>query len=360
MKSSRNTYVDINLSNIEYNVKEIIKRYNKYKYYFGVIKADAYSHGDLKVTKSLINAGCNYLAVSSIEEAIHIRKSIEDKIDILCLENTKITKTYLDKCLKYNITITITNLTDLKNIIKYSEKVELNKLKFHIKIDTGMNRLGFKTQDEFNIAMNLCNENKLYIEGIYTHIYKASDKKTTYAQFDKFEDITSKIDLSKIPIIHIAQSQTMVNYIKKDYINGVRLGIIMYGFIDKDLKSTFTLNSQIIQINNINKGETVGYDGEYIAKENEIIATVSIGYADGITRGYKDCYVYINDKKYQIIGNICMDMFMIKIDKSVKMYDKVIVIKDNNHIKEISKILKTIPYEIICNIGKRVHRKYII
>ena len=360
MSNSRNTYVNINLSNIEYNVKTIISKYNDYKYYFGVVKADAYNHGDIKVAQTLINSGCNYLAVSSIEEAIHIRKKINNTtIPILCLENTKINKVYLTKCIKYNITITLTNLIDLKNIIKYTKTLDLKTLKFHIKVDTGMNRLGVKTKDEFNKIITTCKENKLYVEGIYTHIYKASDESITQTQFKIFEEITQDIDMSKIPIIHMAQSETLVRYKKKQYINGVRLGIIMYGFTQENLKSTFSLTSQVIQINNIKTGETVGYDGTYTAKSNEIVATICVGYADGITRGYKNSYVYINDKKYDVIGNVCMDMIMVKVDETVKLYDKAVIIKDNNHIKDISIKLKTIPYEVICNIGKRVERKYI-
>ena len=359
MSNSRNTYININLNNIEYNVKKIINKYKDYKYYIGVVKADAYNHGDIKVVETLIKSGCNYLAVSSIEEAIHIRKKISNNIPILCLENTKINKSYLSKCIRYKVTITLTNLQDLNSIVKHNKKMDLSSLKFHIKIDTGMNRLGFKTKDELSMVIDIFKENNLYIEGIYTHIYKASEKNITENQFKKFEEIISNIDIDKIPIIHIPQSQTLVTYEKKQYINGVRLGIIMYGFNEKNLKSTFSVTSEVIQINNIKKGETVGYDGTYIANENEKIATVCIGYADGITRGYKNSYVYINDKKYNIIGNICMDMIMVKIDDSIKLYDKVVIIRDNQHIKDISSRLNTIPYEVICNISKRVEKIYI-
>ena len=134
----------------------------------------------------------------------------------------------------------------------------------------------------------------------------------------------------------------------------------MYGLIDNNLslKPTIKLESEIIEIKHIHKGETVSYNGNYVADKDEIIGIVSIGYADGVNRKLSGSYVYINNKRYQIIGNICMDMLMVKIDNLVKLYDKVIIYKDINHIKELSNYLDTIPYELICNITKRVPRIY--
>ena len=125
-----------------------------------------------------------------------------------------------------------------------------------------------------------------------------------------------------------------------------------------NLLSTFRLVSEVIQLKYLKKGDTVGYDGAYRAKKDEIIAIVPIGYADGIIRANKGRFVYINNKKYQIVGNICMDMLFIKVDQTIKVKDKVIIIKDIKHIKEIAKHLNTIEYEVLCSIGKRVPRIY--
>lgn len=368
MYNSRNTYAQINLKNIKLNTEYIINKYKNYDYYFGVVKADAYNHNSVKVSKEIIDAGCNYLAVASILEAVEIRKGLKkygDKyisIPILCLENSKITKLYLLNCLKYNITITINSLETLNIILRVKNvfKIDITNLKIHIKVDTGMNRLGISDKDDFNKVVNLLNNNNIYLEGIYTHIFKAIDKDSYLKQINTFKDITSCIDLNKIKIVHIPQSETLIKYDKLDFVNGTRLGIIMYGFLDNSLKSTFSLYSEVIQINNIKKGESVGYNGNYIAKEEkEIIATISIGYADGVVRNFTGAYVYINDKKYNIVGSVCMDMLMIKVDENVKLYDKVAILKDNNHILDIARHLNTIGYEVICNIGKRVLRRYI-
>lgn len=346
----RNTYANIYLNHIEKNVEIIKNKYNKYKYYIGVVKADSYGHNSLKVIKSILDGGCNYLAVSSLDEALEIRKVYD--IPILCLGI--INENYINICEKNNIDITVTNLN-------YLEKIKQYNINIHIKIDTGMNRLGVKTKDEFNKMYQLIKTNKLKLKGIFTHIYNANSKVDTNLQIKRFKQITKDIDLNKIDIIHIAQSDTLINYKKIDFVNGCRLGIIMYGLTNNhlNLKNTFSLQSEIIEIKEVKKGETISYNGTYRAKNNMLIGIVSIGYADGINRKLKGSYVYINNKKYEIIGNICMDMLMVKIDESVKLYDKVYIYKDINHIMELSNYLDTIPYELICNVSKRVPRNYI-
>lgn len=351
----RNTYVQIDLQNIKENVQKIIKRYSNYKYYFGVVKADCYGHDGVKTVKAIIDGGCNYLCVATLEEALEIRKKIED-IPILCLG--VILKDYIDICKTKNITVTIPSLEYVKKL--KNENIE--NLKVHIKINTGMNRLGIKESEELKEVYKILEKKKANIEGIYTHIYEANNKQKYDIQIEKFEELLENIPKERIPIIHTSASEAMSNYNKIDDVNGCRLGIIMYGFTENkelNLKSTFSLKSQIIQINNLKPGETVGYNGKYIAKENEKIAVVSIGYADGILRKNTERTVFINEKEYKIVGNICMDMLFVKIDDTVKLYDTVEILKDIEHIESVAKYLDTIPYEVMCSIGKRVPRKYI-
>lgn len=351
----RNTYVQIDLQNIKENVQKIIKKYSNYKYYFGVVKADCYGHDDVKTVKAIIDGGCNYLCVATLEEALEIRKKIED-IPILCLG--VILKDYIDICKTKNITVTIPSL----EYVKKFKNENIENLKVHIKINTGMNRLGIKESEELKEVYKILEKKKANIEGIYTHIYEANNKQKYDIQIEKFEELLENIPKERIPIIHTSASEAMSNYNKIDDVNGCRLGIIMYGFTENkelNLKSTFSLKSQVIQINNLKPGETVGYNGKYIAKENEKIAVVSIGYADGILRKNTGRTVFINEKEYKIVGNICMDMLFVKIDDTVKLYDTVEILKDIEHIESVAKYLDTIPYEVMCSIGKRVPRKYI-
>ncbi len=350
----RNTYVEINLKNIEENVKKLISKYNNYKYYFGVVKADCYGHNDIKTVQSIIRGGCNYLAVATLEEALEIRKNINN-IPILCLGIIPIT--FIDECIKNNITITISNVEYLEKLIMEKH----NNLKIHIKINSGMNRLGTDNKEEFNKIYKMIKNSNLLLEGVYTHIYNALSQKDTINQFKKFEEITSDINLNEIPIVHICASDATILYAKLPYVNGCRLGIAMYGLMENkqvEILPTFRLYSEIIQINDVENG-TVGYNGNYKVVAPEKIAIVPIGYADGIIRKNTGRNVYINNQSYNIVGNICMDMLFVKVDNFAKVGDKVTIIKDIKHIEQIAKHLDTIPYEVICSISKRVPRIYV-
>ena len=345
----RNTYIEVNLNNIKDNILRIRMHCPGYKYYFGVAKANCYGHG-IEAVKYMIDAGVNYLAVATLDEALEIRK-FEPNMPILCLGIIPLE--YISIARDNNVAITISNLDYLNSILEYDNLI------CHIKINTGMNRLGFKDKEEIKEAYNKLINSNNKLEGIYTHIYNAGDNILSSNQIDTFKELTSLIDLSKIEIIHIGASDYTINYPKLDFVNGCRLGIIMYGLNDRlALKSTFSLVSEVIQINEVKKGETVGYNGTYEALCDSKIAVIPIGYADGMIRENKGRYVYINDNKYEIVGNICMDMLFVKVDDNVKVGDKVYLIKDNDHINYIASYLNTIPYEVICSFKSRVPIKY--
>lgn len=352
----RKTFCEVNLKNLKSNIEKIINKYNDYSYYFGVVKADCYGHGDLSSIQHIIDGGCNYLAVATMKEALFIRDNYKD-IPILFLGCVNYDDIGL--CNEKNITISICNLEQAKMIRKYTDKYNCSNLKCHIKINTGMNRLGISKEDEFLEVIDLVSNIK--IEGIYSHIYEASNEEVYLSQLERFESIVNLIDTTNM-IIHLSASDALVNYSKPDFINGCRLGIIMYGFTDKiKLDSTFRVVSEVIQINTLNKGDTLGYNGLYQAtSDNEKIAVIPIGYADGIIRKNTGRYVYINNKKYNIVGNICMDMLFVKVDDSVSVYDQVEILKDIEHINYVSEYLDTIPYEVMCTISKRVERVYVL
>ena len=347
----RQTYMEVYLDNIKNNVEKIINKYNNYDYYFGVVKASCYGLG-LDPIKKIIEAGCNYLATATLEEALEIRELYKD-IDIICFGI--VDTNYIDLCIKNNITITISNIDYLKELLLLNP----SNLKVHLKINTGMNRLGLKKQEDVDYAYNLLINSNIYLEGIYSHIYDSKSIENTNNQYKTFEYLTKNIDLNKIKIVHIDASTSLTTYQKRPYCNGCRLGIIMYGLEDEsnDLLSTYKLKSRIIQINEI-ENESVGYNANYKTNSKELIGVVPIGYADGFIRKNTNGYVYINDKRYKIVCNVCMDMLFVKIDETVKVYDTVELIKDNNHIKEIASHLDTISYEISCSITKRVPRIY--
>ena len=376
----RSTFVEIDNNKLKNNVKEIIKKYHKYKYYIGVVKANAYGHGDY-IVNDLIASGINYLAVSSLEEAISIRK-YNKEILILCLEPINIK--YLKEVILNNVTITITSINYVKELIR---KENLDKLKVHLKLDTGMNRLGIKSKEEVTEIVTLLNDNNIYIEGIYTHFATSGVNDTYYEkQLNNFQYLTSDIDLNKIEIIHLDRSITLVHHDKIPFATGVRLGIIMYGFnqsikpptgirkvkrdilnrinkvkpsiLENDLKlsTALTLYTEVMEIKKVTKGEKIGYGSSFIAKKDMVVAVLPIGYVDKNLPFVK--YVYINNKKYPVVGEICMDMVMIEIDVTIKVGDKVELFGDHIKIKEISRDLNTSAYHILTSVGVRVPRVY--
>lgn len=377
----RHTYLKIDNKVLTDNVKKITQKYNTYKYYIGVVKANAYGHGDY-IINDLIKGGINYLAVSSLEEAISIRKYNQD-IPVLVLE--PISLDYLKEIEKYNITITIESLEYAKLLI---EKNISKQLKVHIKLDTGMNRLGIKDREEVTTTVKVLKENKsVFIEGIYTHIATSGINDIYYDKSIKnFKHLTSDINLLEIPIVHINRSITLVHHNIQSFETGVRLGIIMYGFNnsipnptglrkikrnltikklgisesilsnDLDLHTAVSLYSEVISIRKVQKGEYVGYGANYVAKEDIIVATVPIGYNDGIKQSMR--YVSINNKQYEIIGDVCMDMVSIKIDETIQLHDEVEFFGKNISIKSVSARTNLNAYHVLTGIATRVPRLY--
>lgn len=377
----RKTYVKIDNKTLTDNVKKIINKYHTYQYYIGVVKANAYGHGDY-IINDLIKGGINYLAVSSLEEAISIRK-YNQEIPILVLE--PISLEYLEIILKNNITITIDSLEYTKSLLE--QKIS-SKLKVHIKVDSGMNRLGIKNKKEVTETVKLLQNNKsIILEGIYTHIGTSGINDIYYDKsINNFLELTSDINLFSIPIVHLNRSITLVHHQTYPFETGVRLGIIMYGFnqsipnptgirkIKRDLlikklgisksilyndlklNTAFSLYSEVIAIKKVKKGEYVGYGANYIAKEDIIVATIPIGYNDGMKKSMK--YVSINNKEYEIIGDICMDMISVHIDKTVKLHDQVEIFGNNISIKKVANRTNSNAYHILTSITTRVPRIY--
>jgi alanine racemase len=306
----RNTYVEVNLDNIKSNVKNIIKNYNKYNYFIGVVKGNAYGHGYYTV-KALIESGINYLAVSTLEEALQVRKwALETPILLL----QPIAIEHINVCLQNNITITVCDYSYFEELLTLSLK---KALKFHLKLDTGMNRLGISSEKEIKKIYDKISNNKhIILEGIYTHMGTSGlNDKNWDNQLNRFKELTKSIPLDKIPIVHIDRSLTMMMHDKISFCNGVRLGIAMFGYnqvpsighglksklrnLKNELKRSFlsiskpvinnialkpalSLYSEIIQIKEVDKNQYIGYGTTYKTKEDVIVATISIGYADGL------------------------------------------------------------------------------
>jgi alanine racemase len=254
-----------------------------------------------------------------------------------------------------------------------SEKIGI-KACIHIKIDTGMSRIGFKVNDEsIEKIFEISNLENISIEGIYTHFAKADevDKEFTNNQVERFKFITEAIENRglNIPIKHVSNSAAIMDLKDIDY-NMVRCGIILYGHYPSDevkkeklkLKPAMTLKTRVSHIKEIEPNTSVSYGRKYISKEKERIITLPIGYADGFTRMQSNPKVYIKGQAFDIVGSICMDQCMAKIHGNIdiKIGDEVIIFSEteNESIENISNDLKTINYEVLCMISRRVERVY--
>ncbi|MCK5762055.1 MAG: alanine racemase [Candidatus Izimaplasma sp.] len=352
----RKTYAEINLRNLYDNYKNIESLLNN-KIIIPVVKANAYGHGVIEVVQYLVNKGINYFAVSLLEEALELRQEFKN-IDILIMGVIEIDQ--FEIASKNNFVITVSNFDQLQSINSLN-----TSLIVHLKIDTGMNRLGFKSNKDIQNAVEILKDNKfINLQGIYTHFATAdADKKIYDEQLSRFTSVIDMLNFN-FKIIHVSNSSSTIKYESKiDYTTHARLGISLYGLtLDEEtefLKNTYSLISHISEIKFLEPGDKVGYGATYTAKEKEIIGILPIGYADGFIRQNQGGDVEINNKRYPIIGRICMDQMFVKIDNTITKSDKVIMFGGLVTIDEVAKRLNTINYEIICQITYRVPKIYI-
>ena len=374
----RQTYALIDGSQIEKNVKNIIKNYPDYRYYFGVVKNNAYHHG-IKSVVDMERGGINYFAVSSLEEAIDVRKYT--KKPILCLEI--IPTMFLDDVINNDITLTIDSLEYLEELLKCDI---YDKVKVHLAVDSGMRRLGFQDNKELKEAYELIkNEKNIYLEGIYSHFASSGVMDPYYdKQVDSFLDITKNIPLKTIPIVHMSRSLSLVNHPKLSFCNGVRLGIVMYGFaqkrrpdnsltgelrrikmnyyqkkynikditLDNDLEvqPAMKLYTTVMSNRKVVAGDVVGYQLTKI-KEDGYIVTLPIGYADGVDISFKE--VAIEDKTYPIVAD-CMDMIMVLTPCPFKVGTKVEIFGDVISISQVCQRTGVNAYHLFQKISSRV------
>lgn len=375
----KRAWATVSLDNIKHNFETIKSGLNNGVKIMSVVKADAYGHGAKFVAPLLDKLGSDWFAVSNIEEAMQLRKLNIDK-PILILGYTP--PFMADLLADNNISQALLNAEYAKELANEAKK--LNKtVKVHVKIDTGMGRIGF-VHHELN-DKNALNEivsskqDGLYYEGIFTH-FASSDTdgdetgEFTAHQFELFCDIIEKLKASGIEfeLRHCCNSAATLNN-KSMQLDMVRPGIILYGlepssfFRNKfELVPAMTLKAVVSMVKTLNAGETVSYGRTYSIKNPTVVATVPIGYADGYSRALSNVgKVMINGKFCNIIGRICMDQMMIDISDipSVKPGDEVLLFgKDDVNsfsVEDFSKQINTINYETVCIIGKRVTRVYI-
>ena len=358
---TRPTVLEVNLDNFKYNIGQIRKLLKPETTIMPVIKAEGY--GTYINTRLDIIDEFDIVAIATVDEGVYLR-SLGFKKEIFVLNQPYITE--IDKIIENNLTIGVCSKNFLEEI-----KNKTAKIKIHIEIETGMGRTGVSL-DKLDDFITFIKENKnIEIEGVYTHLSSADeDFEYTKNQLEKFDKTVEKIKLNfDIKYIHCLASNGIINFSKYQY-NLVRPGIIMYGYESGngikekiDLKPVCTLKSKITYIKEVDENTSISYGRRFITKRKSRIATVPIGYADGVKRILSNIgEVVINNKKAPIVGSICMDSFMVDVtDIQDVEYGDDVYIWDNNLItlNDIAKKCDTINYEILSTIGKRVPRIFI-
>lgn len=373
IENIRPTWAEIDLNNLEHNMKEIAKLC-KGKEIIAVLKADAYGHGALDVATTLIKGGATKLGVAVITEALELRDSGIDT-PIVILGYTPLS--FAKKLIINDIEQTAYTYECAAELSK--EAQSLNKrVKIHVAVDTGMGRIGFlpteQGLDEIEALSKLPNVD---IEAIFTHFATAdeADKSYTLEQIEKFNWFCDTLEKRGVNVgkKHIANSAAIID-MPDAYFDGVRPGILLYGYYpsyevnrDKlDLKRVLTLKANISYVKTVPKGEYISYGRRFHTERESIIATIPIGYADGYSRQMLNkAKVIINGELAPVVGAICMDQCMIDVTDigQVKEGDEVILLGEENGVKfdaeDMAEIIGTISYEVICMISKRVPRVYI-
>ena len=366
-------WTEIDLNNLINNIEEIKKKSNNSKI-IGVVKANAYGHGAIEVSKALLNCNVEKLAVANIVEAIELRENnINAPIMLLGISE----EFAIDELINYNVEPTVSTL-HFANILN-EKAMEINKvIKIHIALDSGMGRIGFRNNvKDIEDIITISKLSNLKIESIFSHFSTADsiDKGYSKKQMDIYNSIINKLKENGVNITNrnISNSAAIID-IPESHYNYVRPGIIQYGYYPSDevnkndinLKPVLTWKTRIIHIKEVDENEYIGYGKTYKTTKKTLIATLPVGYADGYSRGLSNKgSVIIKGKLAPIIGNVCMDQFMVDVTniEGVNVGDEVILLGNDGDVKfdaeDMASILNTISYEVLCLIGRRAPRVYI-
>ncbi len=369
----RPTWVEINLDNLAHNIREIRKITKKDTLITAVVKANAYGHGSIEAAKVFLENGADRLAVATLSEAIELRKA---KIYAPILVLGYIPKSQYSLAIKWNISQTIYNYESAKILSNISQDLGEKSI-IHIKIDTGMGRLGFLPKDDsVEDIVKISQLPNLEIEGIFSHFSKADerDKGYTIYQFESFMDMVKKLDNRGvyIPIKHISNSAAIID-LPQYHLDMIRPGIMLYGYypseeVDKDrivLRPAMTLKTKVSNIKKVPKGSYISYGGLYVTEKESKIATIPIGYADGFSRLLTSkAEAFVKGHRVPVVGRICMDQCMLDVSnvEDVDIDDQIVLFgyeEGQPTVEEIANKLNTNSYEVICMVGRRVPRVYI-
>lgn len=370
---ARDTIVEVDLDAITKNIVEFRRHLGKKTKILATVKGDAYGHGAIHVAKAALEAGVEGLCVSFIDEAIELREAgIE--APILVLSYSPIDA--LELALQYRLTLTVYSedtLSALQQLVRNSHQ----SIKIHVKVDTGMGRLGLQPEEVLPFVQKAMSEPLLVVEGLYTHFSTADekDKAYTYQQLQAFQRVIDELAAAGIhlPCIHAANSAAAIDLPEYAF-DMIRLGISLYGFYPSmevnhqavTLQPVLSLKSRVIRCEKPPAGTGISYGRLYTTTGNETIATVPVGYADGLNRHLSGRgFALVRGKRVPIVGRVCMDHIMLDVSaiSDVAVGDEVVLYGRQGEecisVDEVATLLGTISYEVVCMLNHRVPRVYL-
>ncbi|MFA4984443.1 MAG: alanine racemase [Candidatus Omnitrophota bacterium] len=364
----RPTWAEINLRNLAYNFSRVKTMLNPGTKVMVCVKADAYGHGLVPVSKKLSSCGVDYLSVASIDEGIALRRAgIKKPILVLGM----ILKTDARPLIEYNLSQTVCTL-ELASALNSIAASKNRKINIHVKVDTGMGRLGILPKDASVFIKKVRRMRSLNIEGLFTHISCADTNRdfTSYqiGIFDRLADKLAREGL-EVHLLHAANSLGVIDY-PKSHFNMVRPGLVIYGLYPKEklyvrLKPVLSLKTRVVYSKDVPRGFGISYGRTYITKRNTTVATLPIGYGDGYPRNLSNIApVLIKGRRFTLSGRVCMDQVMVDVGGlKVRIGDEAVLIGSQGSCtvsaEELSALSGTIPYEIVCGLGSRVPRVYL-
>jgi len=353
----------------------LLNNYNKLnslnieKIGLAVVKADSYGLGAKVIARHLYENGVRHFATATLEEALELKDIIKDSMILVLGVINPLNVKY---AVENNISLTCPSKEWLEDALLQIQGFD-KKLKIHVKIDTGMGRIGASELEELEEINNLLASEKIDFEGIFSHYSNADGENDNYDNYqtENFER-SIKVFTHKPKYIHIENSAGTVKYSdREDQYNLSRIGITLYGCypseniekLDKiKLESVASLVSKVTHVKKFSKGQRLGYGISYEAKEDEYIATIPVGYADGILRRAQGFKIKVGSENCEIVGRVCMDQLMVRCSESIKVGDDVLIFGENNgqkiSVDDFATYQDTISYEIFCCINKRVPRVY--
>lgn len=366
--SVQETTLEIHLDNLQHNVRQLKKHLKEGTRFLAVVKANSYGNSSVAVAQYLEKKDlADEFAVAFTSEGIELRKAGVTR-PILIFHPQLVD---FEDIVRYNLEPTLYSKRLITHFIDFAKEKQLHQYPFHLKCNSGMNRLGFSVEEIDEICELLKEQEELKVRTAFSHLLASEDLQARpfmEKQIALFKAFQKKLEnhFSHKIIYHNCNTSGILNY-PEAHFDMVRSGIGMYGFandprLQKDFKPITTLKSIISQIHTIEKGDYVGYNFGFQAQKPMEIATISVGHADGLNRiyGKEVGFVFIKDKKCPIVGNVCMDMIMVDITGLGCEEGEEVVIFDKRHTSEtLAETAKTISYELITSLSRRIKRVFI-